>query len=121
MHELHCEEYVQNLTTPPWRRHIMIRITSTMLAATLASGLLSAGTPVLITNSLKGTVGVAASTSQLLFTQPFCATPGVTRGVYSVNTTTKLASLYSAIPETGVSTENYIALSTGLGGFTAGA
>ena len=99
----------------------MIRITSTMLAATLASGLLSAGTPVLITNSLKGTVGVAASTSQLLFTQPYCATAGVTRGVYSVNTTTGTPSLYSAIPETGVCTENYIALSTGSGGFSAGA
>jgi hypothetical protein len=99
----------------------MICITSTLLAATLASGLLYAGTPVLITNNLRGTVGVAASTSQLLFTQPFCATQGVTRGVYSVNTTTGVASLYSAIPETGVCTENYLALSTGSGGFTAGA
>src|SRR5215471_12627915 len=122
MYEFKLKTYVQNLTIHAQEEaHTMIRISSIVFAATVASGLLFAGTPVLITNNLRGTVGVAASTSQLLFTQPFCATAGVTRGVYSVNTTTGVASLYSAIPETGVCTENYLALSTGLGGFTAGA
>ena len=100
---------------------ILRAISTVFTTALFFSGLVFGGTPVLITNSLKGTVGVAASTSQLLFTQPFCATSGVTRGVYSVNTTTGAASLYAAIPETGTCTENYIALSTGSGGFAAGA
>src|SRR5438552_4124050 len=85
---------------------------------------LFAATPIPITPNQNGTVGVAASTSQLLFTQPFCQTTGITRGVYSVNTTTGVPSLYSAIPETaGECTENYIALATSLNtpaGFVAG-
>lgn len=83
--------------------------------------LFGAGTPVTITSALKGTIGVAASTSQLLFTQPFCTTTGVTRGVYSVNTTTGVPTLYAALPELAACTEDYLALSTGSGGFTAGA
>src|SRR5215831_3397820 len=111
MYEFKLENIRANLAIHAQEEaHTMIRISSTVFAATVASGLLFAGTPVLITNNLKGTVGVAASTSQLLFTQPFCATPGLTRGVYSVNTTTGAASLYAAIPETGTCTENYIAL-----------
>src|SRR5947207_3228552 len=92
-------------------------------AVTLSSEFLSGATPVVISGGLKGTVGVAASTSKLLFTQPFCTTAGVPRGVYSVNTTTGIPFLYAPLPELGAGgcLENYLAISTGAGGFTAGA
>src|SRR5450759_2750410 len=54
-----------------------------------------------ITTGLQGTIGVAASQSQLLFTQPFCSTDAaapVPRGVWSVYTGTGAASLYAPIP-----------------------
>jgi hypothetical protein len=80
-----------------------------------------------------GNIGVAATESQLLFTQPFCSTDAlgtlpVARGVYSVNTTTGAASLYASIPtpSTTISglfcAEMYIAIAQigNLGSFAAG-
>src|SRR6266436_1111919 len=97
-------------------------VLSAGLAIGLVTSALIAATPVTITSNQHGIVGVAASTSQLLFTQPFCQATGITRGVYSVNTTTGVPSLYSVIPEApGECTENYIALATTLNsaaGFT---
>lgn len=72
-------------------------------------------------------IGVGATTSELLFTQPFCpnAQP---RGVYSVTNIqgsglTRTATMSEIIPlvDTGKCAENYFMISTGSGGFTPGA
>ena len=95
------------------------------LLATILAGALTAATPVALTTNQHGTVGVAASTSQLLFTQPFCPTAGVQRGVYSVDSA-GVSTLYALIPQLSGSetcTENYIALATtknATAGFVAG-
>jgi hypothetical protein len=107
------------------------------LLIALALGTLFAATPIQITTA-SGSIGVAASQSQLLFTQPFCSDASgllpVARGVYSVNTTTGIPSLYAALPIPSVPAvpiggvnyycaEPYLALAaTGNhGGFTPGA
>ena len=66
-------------------------------------------------------IGIAATTSQLLFTQPFCP-PAQTRGVYSANPVTGASTLVAAITAGNPSlcSENYMAISPGLDGFTAG-
>ena len=87
--------------------------------ALAGSSCLFAATPVAITPATDS-VGVAATSSELLFTQPFCATAGTQRGVYKVNTSTGIASLLALIPETGLCVENYIAISPGYPGFPAG-
>ena len=82
------------------------------LVASFLTAALTAATPVAVAPNLNGTVGVAASESQLLFTQPFCATANVTRGVYAVDPASAAVSLYSAIPETGTCIENAITLAS---------
>lgn len=62
--------------------------------------------------------GIAATTGTLLFTQPFCGPQQ--RGIYSENLPSGTSSLVATIPETGQCAENYLAISTGQGGFTAG-
>ena len=64
--------------------------------------------------------GIAVTPTELLFTQPFC--PGnQTRGIYNENIGAGTSSLLSAIPQPGTEcAENYLAISSGLGGFTAG-
>jgi hypothetical protein len=64
-------------------------------------------------------VGIAVTPNELLFTQPFCAGNQV-RGVYKADVMANTSSLFQAIPEAGVCAENYLTISTGLGGFTAG-
>lgn len=73
-------------------------------------------------NNGAGPNGIAATTAKgLLFTQPFCVTPQTqTRGIYQENLAAGTSTLLSPIPEEGPCAENYIAISTGLGGFTAG-
>lgn len=63
--------------------------------------------------------GIAATTSELLFTQPFCAGQQ-NRGIYQENLVTGTSALLFAIPETGTCAENYLTIASGLGGFTAG-
>ncbi len=87
--------------------------------AMAGSSCLFAATPILITNQASGSIGVAATSSELLFTQPFCAGT-VTRGVYKVDPSTGNASLLALIPDTGLCVENYIAISPGYPGFPAG-
>jgi hypothetical protein len=71
--------------------------------------------------------GIAASATQLLFTQPyFGATPGVggaqqTRGVYAEHLDTNNSTFMTVLPTNGVTAENGIAISLGIGsGFAAG-
>lgn len=70
--------------------------------------------------------GIAASRTELLFTQPyFGATAGVggaaqTRGVYSENLTLGTATFMTGLPTNGVTAENGVAIATGASGFTAG-
>ncbi len=77
-------------------------------------------------NNGAGLNGIAATTSELLFTQPFCvgqppATPQTQqRGIYKEDLTTGTSTLLFSIPETGQCAENYLAIASGLGGFTAG-
>src|SRR3954453_7581693 len=101
------------------------------MLTTMVAGVLSAATPNQITTAM-GPVGVAATQSQLLFTQPFCTTDAagtmpVQHGVYSVNTTTGAATIYAALPPApatgaGFCVENYIAIAQAgnMGGFPAG-
>ena len=63
--------------------------------------------------------GIAATTSELLFTQPFCAGQQ-TRGIYQENLVTGTSTLLFAIPEAGTCAENYLTIASGLGGFTVG-
>jgi len=107
------------------------------LLIALALGTLFAATPTQITPA-SGSIGVTATESQLLFTQPFCSDASgllpVPRGVYTVNTGTGFPSLYAALPVPSVlpvsiggvnyyCAEPYLALAatSNLGGFTAGA
>ena len=77
-------------------------------------------------NNGAGPNGIAATTSELLFTQPFC--PGQqTRGIYQENLAAGTSTLLFPMPVTGPcvgagtqGAENYLAISLGLGGFTAG-
>jgi len=83
-------------------------------------------------NNGAGLNGIAATTSELLFTQPFCVVPSPPvppqtqppqtqqRGIYKEDLTTGTSTLLFSIPETGECAENYLAISPGLGGFTAG-
>lgn len=63
--------------------------------------------------------GIAATNTQLLFTQGYCAGQQ-TRGIYQENLSTGTSSLVTLIPDEGVCAENYIAIASGQGGFTAG-
>jgi len=64
-------------------------------------------------------IGIAATTSELLFSQPFCAGQQ-SRGIYGLNIAAGTSTLVSTIPELGPCSENYFTISLGLGGFTAG-
>src|SRR5262245_27176083 len=65
-------------------------------------------------------IGVAADATRLLATAPYdeSTCPGTTRGVY--NLTSGTAVLMASLPSSTTAVENYIAISPGLGGFTAG-
>ena len=94
----------------------IFRVTAWLLLA----GLGFAATPAVIT-SASGPVGIAATTSELLFTQPYCSTAGVTRGVYAVDTVTSTPALIATVPDGPTAcTENYLAISLGTGGFAQG-
>jgi hypothetical protein len=86
-------------------------LSKSVFLTTMLAGAVFGATPTVITTSTTQPIGVAASESQLLFTQPFCSditgqfAPGangtqvsVTRGVYSVDPSTAAVSLYSALP-----------------------
>ena len=64
-------------------------------------------------------IGIDASTSELLFTQPFCAGQQH-RGIYKLNIAAGTSTLVSTITEVGPCSENDLTISSGLGGFTAG-
>ena len=63
--------------------------------------------------------GIAVTPNELLFTQPFCAGNQVL-GIYKADVASATSSLFQAIPEVGICAENYLTISSGLGGFTAG-
>jgi hypothetical protein len=101
------------------------------LAATVSAVTASAQqTPTIIPvpsagNNGAGPNGISVTASELLFTQPFC--PGnQVRGTYKVTIATPIANststLLDPIPEnfSCPGSENYLTISTGLGGFTAG-
>jgi hypothetical protein len=92
----------------------------------MLAGAVLGATPSVITTSTTQPIGVAATESQLLFTQPFCSditgqfAPGtggtqipVVRGVYSVDPATAAVSLYAALPAPTTSGTQIT-----LGGFT---
>src|SRR5690242_13729789 len=62
--------------------------------------------------------GIAVTPTELLFTQPFCSGQQ-TRGIYSENLTAGTSILVTTIPNAGCA-ENYLAIASGLGGFTSG-
>jgi hypothetical protein len=76
-------------------------------------------------NSGAGPNGISVTASELLFTQPFCPGSQV-RGTYKVTIATPIANststLLDSIPEnfSCPGSENYLTISTGLGGFIAG-
>ena len=76
-------------------------------------------------NNGAGPNGISVTASELLFTQPFCPGSQV-RGTYKVTIATPIANststLLDPIPEnfSCPGSENYLTISTGLGGFTAG-
>ena len=94
-------------------------------AATLAALTASADTPPAIIfatsagNTGAAPNGIAVTASELLFTQPYCA-GFQSRGIYKENIAGGTSSLLSSIPEVGPCSENYLTISPGLGGFTAG-
>src|ERR1700730_13138317 len=63
-------------------------------------------------NNGAGPDGIAVTTSELLFTQPFC--PGAQkRGTYKVNIANSASTLLDSIPENGScpGSENYLTIS----------
>jgi hypothetical protein len=64
-------------------------------------------------------IGIEATTSELLFSQPFCAGQQ-SRGIYKLNIAAGTSTLVSTIPEVGACSESDLTISPGLGGFTAG-
>jgi len=97
-------------------------------AATVAAVTASAQqTPTIIPvpsagNSGAAPNGIDVTASELLFTQPFCGSQ--VRGTYKVNIATPIANSSSTLVDTilglGQCSENYLTISSGLGGFTAG-
>jgi hypothetical protein len=79
--------------------------------------------PISSGNTGAAPIGIAATTNEMLFTQPFCAGQQA-RGIYSANPLTGASTLIT--PFTAANTalntcaENYLTISPGLGGFTAG-
>jgi hypothetical protein len=72
--------------------------------------------------------GIGVTTNELLFSQPYCQTANQDRGIYSVTNLTGsrltrggTVSGTIRLLETGNCAENYFIISTGSGGFTAGA
>lgn len=74
--------------------------------------------------------GIGVTTSELLFSQPYCATATQPRGIYSITSLSSTGSPLSLsavtseiipLAETSSCAENYFAISTGTGGFTPGA
>ena len=94
-------------------------------AAILAVGIALADTPPAVIsatstgNTGAGLNGIAATTTELLITQPYCA-GNQARGIYLENLGAGTSTLTTPLPERGVCSENYLAISPGLGGFTAG-
>jgi hypothetical protein len=76
-------------------------------------------------NNGAGPNGISVTASELLFTQPFCPGSQV-RGTYKVTIATPIANststLLDPIPENFAcpGSENYLTISTGLGGFATG-
>lgn len=69
-------------------------------------------------NDGAGPNGIAVTPTELLFTQPFQGSLQ-NRGIYTENLAAGTSSLVTTIPGGGPA-ENYLAISPGLGGFTAG-
>jgi hypothetical protein len=94
-------------------------------AATLTAAMAWADTPPSVVsatspgNTGAALNGIAATSSELLFTQPYCAGKQA-RGIYVENLAAGTSALMTPLPEKGVCSENYLAISPGLGGFTAG-
>ncbi len=96
-------------------------------AAILAVATASAQTVIPLTsagNTGAAPNGIAANSTELLYTQPYCS-GNQTRGIYKMNLplgsgTPYDSTLLNTLPETGACSENYLAVSTGLDGFTAG-
>jgi hypothetical protein len=94
-------------------------------AAILAVGVTLADTPpAAISATSAGNTGaapngIAATTTELLFTQPYCGGKQA-RGIYLENLVGGTSTLTTPLPDRGVCSENYLAISPGLGGFTAG-
>ncbi len=93
-------------------------------AGLLIVGGVVAAQPTIITPTSSGNTGaapngVAATTSVLLFTQPYCPDKQA-RGIYSTNPSTGASTLVTSLPGTAC-TENYLTISSGLAGFPAGA
>jgi hypothetical protein len=72
--------------------------------------------------------GIGVTTNELLFSQPYCQTANQDRGIYSLTnlagsglTRSGTVSGTIRLLETGNCAENYFIISTGSGGFTAGA
>jgi hypothetical protein len=93
--------------------------------AVLAAGTVLADTPpAVISATSAGNTGaalngIAATSTELLFTQPYCAGKQA-RGIYAENLAAGTSTLTTPLPDRGVCSENYLAISPGLGGFTAG-
>jgi hypothetical protein len=72
-------------------------------------------------NSGAAPIGIGVTATELLFTQPFCGSQ--VRGTYNVNIATPIANSNSTLVDTilglGQCSENYLTISSGLGGFTA--
>src|SRR5579872_1124970 len=60
--------------------------------------------------------GIAVTPSGLFFTQPYCAGQQ-SRGVYQANIASGTSTQLYTLPDMGACAENYLAVSTGLGGF----
>jgi len=93
----------------------------TLSVSAMVAGAIFAQTVPNSTISEPAPIGISASTSGVLFSQPFCDNQTtingttVARGVYTVGGTSPTVPL----PTSPSCTENYFAVSTGLGGFTA--
>ncbi len=94
-----------------------------LLACTASLGAVSAAAQTAIPATSPGNMGagpngIAVTPTELLFTQPFQGSLQ-TRGIYTENLAAGTSSLLTTIPGGGPA-ENYLAISSGLGGFTAG-
>jgi len=100
-----------------------LRMKSIFVAASIAAvTVCAAGTPPTVITALPGPVGLSATTTNVLYTHPFCETVAGTRKISTLGggDFAVLPDQFAGPNQNLTCAENYLATSPGLGGFPAG-